>query len=307
LLVVIAIIAVLIGLLLPAVQKVREAAARTQCQNNIKQVGLATINMSDTNKRELPPIYGTYPAMSGFAAFGNPPKYSTLVWVLPFMEQANVFNALPGSIANPIKTFVCPSDPSNNPQQPGYTSIAPNALVFANSVLQAKPVAGTIPLVAPTGDFSGYGFFGGAKFPGCMLDGTSNTIMFAEMLAVCSTNAPNTWSMVATGSAWTNSAGTSTTYPPFVASSGNTPPPPPIYPIGLSGSLCPAPPNAVFQANLNQNTCSAFQGQATSGHTAVVIVGLGDGSVRNLSQGMSQYTYSLALIPNDKLPMGSDW
>src|SRR5690348_7076931 len=92
LLVVIAIIAVLVGLLLPAVQKVREAAARSQCQNNLKQLGIATQNCADVHGGELPPAYWCYP-------FLNPvPKgyfhASAMFWLLPYVEQENLYKAV---------------------------------------------------------------------------------------------------------------------------------------------------------------------------------------------------------------------
>jgi prepilin-type N-terminal cleavage/methylation domain-containing protein/prepilin-type processing-associated H-X9-DG protein len=117
LLVVIAIIAVLIGLLLPAVQRVREAAARTQCVNNLKQIGLALQNYHDSNA-SFPPGY-----VSNYDAAGNDtgPGWGWAAFILPQMEQQNLYSAIQfsqnieapansGVRVQPMKSFLCPSD-----------------------------------------------------------------------------------------------------------------------------------------------------------------------------------------------------
>ena len=120
LLVVIAIIAILIGLLLPAVQKVREAAARSTCTSNLKQITLGTHSIHDAMS-SLPPAIGHFPASDTSWQSEAPP-----VWILPHVEQGPLFNAIraqgginPGTSGatdyngnSPVvpKLYLCPSD-----------------------------------------------------------------------------------------------------------------------------------------------------------------------------------------------------
>ncbi|MGH7222415.1 MAG: DUF1559 domain-containing protein, partial [Gemmataceae bacterium] len=112
LLVVIAIIAVLIGLLLPAVQMAREAAARSQCQNNLKQIGLALHMHHDTY--QFFPSGGSANAMipntiAGSPAIGPAQQCSWLYQILPYVEQQAVWYNSPTAPRSAIKTYFCPS------------------------------------------------------------------------------------------------------------------------------------------------------------------------------------------------------
>jgi prepilin-type N-terminal cleavage/methylation domain-containing protein/prepilin-type processing-associated H-X9-DG protein len=120
LLVVIAIIAVLIGLLLPAVQKVREAAARMSCSNNLKQIGLAVHNYHDANNKLPVSQYGDYSDPAAFGGFRySSTSWSFLAFILPYLEQDNLFRngniptaslSASSARADAVKTFLCPSD-----------------------------------------------------------------------------------------------------------------------------------------------------------------------------------------------------
>ena len=144
LLVVLGIIGALIGLLFPAVQQVREAAARAQCQNNLKQLGLAAHHCHDAYDY-LPPGLGWFPGnqYTSGGAFG-----SGLFHLLPFLEQDNLHNSSLGGgfyfadnnnvYQKQVKVFLCPLDPSVANGQAheddnnlwGASSYAGNAQVF---------------------------------------------------------------------------------------------------------------------------------------------------------------------------------
>jgi prepilin-type N-terminal cleavage/methylation domain-containing protein len=166
LLVVIAIIAVLVGLLLPAVQKVREAANRSRSQNNLKQLATAIHNYSGAFQDRLP-------SNTSAGAFFD---------LLPYIEQDNLYRSFTingsdvtgGVSTTNIPVLISPADPTTSGQN-GITSYVPNSRVFS-----ATTTAVTTTFVTGDGNIGSQG-----RIPATFLDGTSNTIAFTERLAVC--------------------------------------------------------------------------------------------------------------------------
>jgi prepilin-type N-terminal cleavage/methylation domain-containing protein/prepilin-type processing-associated H-X9-DG protein len=194
LLVVIAIIAVLIALLLPAVQAAREAARRSQCVNNLKQLGLAIMNYADTNGA-LPPTALCTTGTGGSNCVGNTPDFSMKGRILPYMEQSALANALnfsqlTSAVTNTtcrcsqINAFVCPSD-GNNPSQSftltaGGFSGNPGSTNYPNTIGTFAPESSSFTVDGPA-------YYAGATIPtsstvtlASIIDGTSNTAIWSE-------------------------------------------------------------------------------------------------------------------------------
>lgn len=177
LLVVIAIIAILIALLVPAVQKVREAAARVTCQNNLKQIGLAIHNYESTFKTF--PTAGTYPiGVTG-------PSWSVHALILPYIEQVNLQNLINFNQPYPVQplvtqtrvpVYLCPSEVNDKARPDGALTHYP---------LNYGAGMGTWLVYNATNGSGGDGAFAvNLRIkPTQILDGLSNTVGFAEVKA----------------------------------------------------------------------------------------------------------------------------
>jgi prepilin-type N-terminal cleavage/methylation domain-containing protein/prepilin-type processing-associated H-X9-DG protein len=180
LLVVIAIIAILIGLLLPAVQKVREAAANAEARNNLKQLGLAVHNAHDAH-RITPMMYGNYKGKPG-ALFYH---------LLPYLEQNSVYQLGPDAARSvPLSVLRHPSDPTYGSGTFTLATSVPSwATADASGTLNPYPTWANQANTnwGLTSFSANWQFFGdrGIRIPG-VTDGTSNTIMFNERYAVAS-------------------------------------------------------------------------------------------------------------------------
>lgn len=288
LLVVVAIIAVLIGLLLPAVQKVREAASVIKCANNEKQLVLAVHAYADANNGNLPPsnFYQVVNSTTGNAAEGSA-FYATLA----YYEQGNLFNQYTQDVPNPgylgtqfvpLAVHVCPSDPTT---RAGIGSVAPN---YATG-----NYAFNLALFGANGTFN----IKGAAAPyviGNIPDGSSNTIGIVEASGCfpgyqtssdpsVPANAYMTWD-----------------WPAYPNTFGPYWPDPDQLPgqVNYTG-LYALPQIGVNMMAMNPNLCQCY-------HTSMNVA-LMDGSVRKVSPALSQQTWTNALNPADGQVLGPDW
>jgi prepilin-type N-terminal cleavage/methylation domain-containing protein/prepilin-type processing-associated H-X9-DG protein len=278
LLVVIAIIAILIGLLLPAVQKIREAANRMKCSNNLKQIGLGLHNYQSTHDM-LPPMSRLDPTRRGNNTWQDQAEKGNLwIYLLPYIEQDNVYKlseltnprnpsiddaaTAPFSLASKtINLYLCPSDDSNKP-----SATWSNGWVVSNYVANHdafyNPNDGGVmsnwhdPAIAYQ-----------ASISSTYNDGTSNTLGITEAYARCGP----------TGTLWAHE----TVTPDWHA---------------MFNDWQARGPNSKFQIMPTQAQCNRFLPQQihSSGINALMM----DGSVRNIKSTVNPNAWWAALTPS---------
>jgi prepilin-type N-terminal cleavage/methylation domain-containing protein len=312
LLVVIAIIAILIGLLLPAVQKVREAAARMQSANNIKQIGLAVHNGHDA-LGVMPPAVAFWWSNPTYTGGYTNSDGTFFYCLLPYYEQGAIQNNIsnwPGSglgqlgntpqaaMSMPLKVLIAPSDPTGpanavfanafsaswmwrNPVDVALCSYACNFQVFGRPENTATEAANI---------WSWHKTHGQRKITD-IADGTSNTVFVAEKRKVCGTGTlqQNPWSNNTFYNSWGHPA-VDMAWPVFAR-----------IPSNGRAQQDPLRRFAPPQANPTNAQCIGSDTRPQGHSAAGCMVGMGDGSVRTMRAGIDQETWSRFVLFNDGL------
>ncbi len=341
LLVVIAIIAVLIGLLLPAVQKVRAAAARAQSANNLKQMGLAFHSFNDT-RGSLPPTTGWYPLLQAGATYSAGGAYgSAFFHILPNLEQDNLYQQSKTTLYY-VYTTGTPSNYSYSYTYPdptyGYTynytytysSVSYNYIGGITAYYGPNVLSSTVKLYNAPADpsllGSSYSYYSSYLLNSAVFDtppaiqnikdGTSNTVLVAEAYGYCygsgsSSTGGNSYNYSGRYAYW---AGYYYDYTynynihynytgSYYVSIGYT-----TYDYTYSYSYGPkfSPVSGkTFQVVPIPSQCDGTVPQALSSGGLQVL--LADGSVRSINPGITPTTWGAALTPNGGEILGSDW
>jgi prepilin-type N-terminal cleavage/methylation domain-containing protein len=327
LLIVIAIIAILIGLLLPAIRKVQLAAVRTMSQNNLKQLGLATHNFHEVNGY-LPPAMGwklSYQQPGGTDG-------TTLFYLLPFVEQTNVFQS--SSMAVTIYLRLAGNSSSAIPTTASTPGTAVLPVAFNAAFKQAGGSgAGEIklfehpndPTINGTGPVSNASYlsnmevFDGNRTIEQITDGTSNTLLFVEGYSLCPFDPSNSayystlymkvgQTFIDLGKVyrpgWYDITPEFPGHAPALDSNGNIVPLTPALGNGpwfgrnLSATVA-------FQDQPDVEACDPTLPQAIT--MGGILTCLADGSVRSVAPGISTSTWNAAITPALSDSFGSDW